>query len=115
MFDDNDHRPIRVIGTIEFEFSEHENGHWYSAIVPKIKSTVLRDIYKMALIVAVLQDTCKKKLDAIDRMIMNNKEIAEYHNMMLEEKKNKPAGLADIDRYQQPLPFGEKSNESRTD
>jgi hypothetical protein len=37
-------------------------------------------------------------------MIMNNKEIAEHHNMMVEEKKNKPPGLVDIDKYQQPLP-----------
>lgn len=108
MFDDNDHRPIRVIGTVVFEFAEDENGTWHGTVSPdsKVKSTVHRDIYKMALITAVLIDTCNKKLDAIDRMIMNNEEIKEYHNTMVAEKQGKPP--ADVDLYQTKLPFDKK-------
>jgi hypothetical protein len=113
MFDDIDARPGRHIGSITFDFLQTSDGQWYSEVMPpKLKTSEIRAIYKMALIVAVLQDTCKNKLGAIDQMILNNKEIAEYHNMMVEEKKNKPPGSVDIDKYQQPLPFGEKSNDT---
>ena len=109
MFDDIDPRPIRVVGEITIEFSEHEDGKWHSKITtPKLSTSVLRDIYKMALVVAVLQDTCVKKLDAIDRMITNNKEIAEYHNHMLAEKKNtgkRAVPVPDTEKYQTKLPF----------
>ena len=108
MFDDIDHRPGYHVGSTTFDFLEDSNGQWYSEVMPpRLKTSIVRSVYKMALIVAVLQDTCKNKLDAIDRMIMNNAEIAEYHNMMVEEKRNKPKGL---DKYQQPLPGFEKDN-----
>ena len=91
----------RVIGTVSFEFTEHDDGIWYSEIRPDINTTVVREVYKMALIVAVLQDTCKTKMDMIYRLIANNQEIAEYHNQMVEEKK----------QHQTHLPLGELSNE----
>jgi hypothetical protein len=59
----------------------------------------------MALCTAVLQDHINKTLDAIDRMIMNNEEIAQYQDMQKEEEKNKPKGKVDIDLYQTQLPF----------
>jgi hypothetical protein len=103
MFDDND-PDGRVIGEITFKFIDGGNG-WFTKIVPLVKSGVVRDIYKMAMVVAVLGDTCKRKLDAIDRMIMNNEEIKLYQEIQAQEKANKPPGLADIDKYQTQLPF----------
>jgi hypothetical protein len=92
------------------------DGRWHCEVKqPRMHAKDIRSTYKMALVTAVLQDHANKTLDNIDRMIMNNAEIAEYHNMMVEEKKNKPPGLADIDRYQQSLPFGEKSNDTPGD
>lgn len=111
MFDDIDARPGYHVGSITFDFLETSDGQWYSEVMPpRLKTSNIRSIYKMAMIVAVLQDTCKNKLNAIDRMILNNAEITEYHNAMVEEKKNKPPGQADIDKYQQLLPLGEHSN-----
>jgi hypothetical protein len=105
MFDDIPAGPGRRVGKITFEFQKLMHGTWFSIVSePRMYTSDIRSIYKMALITAVLQDTCKNKLGAIDRMIMNNQEIAEYHNMMVEEKKNKPPGQVDIDKYQQPLP-----------
>ena len=115
MFDDIDHRPAYHVGSITFDFLQTADGQWYSEVMPpRLKTSNLRSVYKMALIVAVLQDTCQKKLGAIDQMIMNNEEIREHHNMMVEEKKNKPKGLADIDKYQQPLPFEGEGHATNT-
>jgi len=88
------------------QFIQHDGGRWHCEVKqPRIYSKVVRDTYKMALATAVLQDHINKTLDAIDRMIMNNAEIAEYQNMQDQEKANKPEGLADIDKYQTKLPF----------
>lgn len=115
MFDDIPAGPGRRVGKITFEFQELKSGTWISIVSePKLHTSDIRSLYKMALITAVLQDTCKNKLANIDRMIMNNKEILEYHNMMVEEKKNKPPGLADIDKYQQQLPGFETEDKDGT-
>ena len=107
MFDDND-PDGRVIGKITFKFMENsKQAGWFTKIVPHVKTGIVRDIYKMALIVAVLSDTCKRKLDAIDRMVMNNEEIRLDQEVKAQEARNKPPGLADIDKYQTKLPFGE--------
>ena len=113
MFDDIDHRPGCHVGSITFDFLETSDSQWYSEVMPpRLKTSDIRSIYKMALIVAVLQDTCKNKLSAIDRMIMNNAEIAEYHNSIVEEKKNtghQAVPVPDTKKYQTKLPFKEKT------
>ena len=106
MFDDTN-PDGSVVGEIKFVFLIDEHGRWFTKLEPLVKSGVVRDIYKMAMVVAVLGDTCKRKLDAIDRMIMNNKEISLYNEIRKAEAANKPPGLADIDRYQTKLPFKE--------
>jgi hypothetical protein len=63
----------------------------------------IRNTYKMALVTAVLQDHVNKTLNNIDKMILNNAEIADYQSMQDQEKKNKAS--ADIDKYQTKLPF----------
>lgn len=78
----------RVVGEIIFEFSEHEDGNWYSEIKPKILSTDIREIYKLGLICAVLQATCKEKLGYIDTLIKTKQEITKIHNELVEEKQN---------------------------
>jgi len=88
-----DDRGVRVVGEIVFEFQEHEDGNWYSKIRPNIISTDIREIYKLGLICAVLQDTCKKKLGAIDTLIKTKQEITKIHNELVEEKQN--AGSTD--------------------
>ena len=85
-------------GKIVFEFLEDPEGTWFSKVTPvMLPAADIRDTYKLALMVAVLQDTCSKKLDVIDKLI---KEKA-----VLEEME-KP----DTEKYQQPLPFKEDKN-----
>jgi hypothetical protein len=111
MFEDKPDDGDRVIGEITFTFLENDMG-WYTRLTPVLTTTVQRDIYKMALVVAVLGDTCKRKLDAIDRLVMNNEEISLYKEVQAQEALNKPPGLADIDKYQTKLPFKGKGPES---
>jgi hypothetical protein len=96
----------KILGRITMQFIQHDGGRWHCEVKqPRMYSKVVRDTYKMALVTAVLQDHVNKTLDNIDRMIMNNEEIAQYQEMQAEEKKNKPPGKVDVDLYQTKLPF----------
>ena len=87
-------------GKVVFEFLEAPDGSWLSKITPvMLPAADIRDTYKLALIIAVLQDTCKKKLDVVDRLIKERSILEE----MEQEKK-----VADVDRLQTKLPFEEK-------
>ena len=108
MLDDNDHRPIRVLGTIQLEIAEDGDGKWLCIVSkPRLKTNNIRKIYKMALITADVQVHVKDRLPLIDRIVLNNAEIAQYHELQQAEKLDqvKP----DTERYQTKLPFGEKT------
>jgi hypothetical protein len=106
MFDDNDPRPLRVMGRVQLEIAEDENGDWVCRVFkPQIKTSDVRKIYKMALITADVQVHVKDRLKLIDRMIMNNAEIAQYQQLQRSEGLDKPT--ADVDKYQTKLPFKE--------
>jgi len=94
-------------GKIVFEFLEDPEGSWYSKVEPVIlPASDVRDTYKLALIVAVLQDTCKKKLDVIDSLI---KEKSEIEALQKEEPDLKPFEKAinepDTIKYQTKFDF----------
>jgi hypothetical protein len=91
----------KIIGRITMQFVQHEaDGMWNCEVKsPRTYSKSKRDTVKMALITAVLQDHVNKTLHTIDRMVMNNAEIAEYESMKAEEKKN---------QYQTTLPFEDR-------
>ena len=99
-------------GKVVFEFLEDPEGSWFSKVTPVVLPVAdVRDTYKLALMVAVLQDTCKKKLDIVDRLI---KEKAEIEKLQEEEPDLKPFDKAinepDIIKYQTKLPFEEDTN-----
>jgi hypothetical protein len=95
----------RVIGRITMQFVQHDGGRWHCEVrMPRLHHPrEIRNTYKMALVTAVLQDHVNKTLANIDKMIMNNAEIAEYQNMQVQEERNKAS--SDIDKYQTKLPF----------
>jgi hypothetical protein len=92
-------------GKVTFEFTEREDGNWYSEIKPIVLCTEPRDVYKLALITASLQDHCQKNMAFMDAMIMTKAEVRKIHNEIVEEKK-----LSDVDRLQTKLPFESKSD-----
>lgn len=89
-------------GKVVFEFLESPDGSWFSKITPvMLPAADIRDTYKLALIIAVLQDTCRKKLNVVDRLIKEKQVLEDM------EKDSRP----DTEKYQQPLPFKkEKKN-----
>ena len=87
-----------VKGKVVFEFLESPDGSWFSKVTPvMLPAADIRDTYKLALIIAVLQDTCKKKLEIVDRLI---KERSDLEAM---EADSRP----DTEKYQTKLPFEE--------
>jgi len=91
-----------VKGKVVFEFLESPDGSWFSKVTPvMLPAADIRDTYKLALIIAVLQDTCRKKLEVVDRLIKEKSILEE----MEQEKK-----VADVDRLQTKLPWEDKKN-----
>lgn len=106
MFDDTESRSIRVLGEVQLEIAEDCNDTWVCVVTkPRLKTTDIRKIYKMALITADVQVHVKDRLQLIDRMIMNNAEIAQYHELQQAEKLSSPT--PDTEKYQTKLPFEE--------
>ena len=104
MFDDIDHQPTRVIGSVELELHEDIIGDWHVRVTtPRTRTSDVRKIYKMALITADTQVHVNSRLPLIDRMILNNKEIAEYQAVYESEQRDKP--VAAVEQYQTKLPF----------
>jgi hypothetical protein len=96
----------KIIGRITMQFIEDDQGRWLCGVKqPRMHSKDVRDTYKMALATAVLQDHINKTLAAIDRMIMNNAEIAQYQE--LQEAELASAPTPDTEKYQTKLPFKE--------
>jgi hypothetical protein len=90
-----------VKGKVVFEFLESPDGSWFSKVTPvMLPAADIRDTYKLALIIAVLQDTCRKKLEVVDRLIKEKAILEE-----MEKEDSKP--VADVDRLQRKLPFEE--------
>ena len=113
----------KLVGVVELHFLEDDEGTWYSELQELDKEKCLgdlRSIYKLALISAVIQDTLRTKLPAMDALIKTNKEIQQIHNELSEEKgRNKShkawqkdmdnLHAADVDKFQTKLQFEEKT------
>jgi len=96
-----------VKGKVVFEFLESPDGSWFSKVTPvMLPAADIRDTYKLALIIAVLQDTCKKKLEIVDKLIKEKSYLEE----MERESKPKTKKLADVDLLQTKLPFEEDAD-----
>ena len=116
----SDEAKDRLIGQIIFEFTEDADGDWYSEISPEFKTEDLKEIYKLALITAVLQDTCKRRLAALDHL-MRVKDVAKEQTtsdrshrawQAAASKEELQATLADVDKYQTKLPFEDPPDEA---
>jgi hypothetical protein len=103
----------KIIGRITMQFVQHTGGRWHCEVKqPRMYSKDLRATYKMALATAVLQDNINKTLHNIDRMIMNNEEIARYRDTQEAEGYDKPT--PDTEKYQTNLPFEGKGPDHAT-
>jgi hypothetical protein len=89
-----------VRGEIVLVFTEKEDGNWYSELRPKFVPTDIRDMYKLGLICASVQDHLKKNMAFMDTMIKTKAAVREIHNELVAEKKQ-----ADTEKYQTKLPF----------
>jgi hypothetical protein len=115
MADDKINPEVR--GEITLLITEKEDGNWYSELKPKILCTEPRDMYKLALICASVQDHVQKNMAFMDTLIKTNEEVRKIHNELVEEKggkKNKshkawqvPAKKSDVEELQTKLPFEE--------
>lgn len=96
----------KLKGKVVFEFLESADGNWYSKVTPiMLPAADIRDTYKLALLVAVLQDTATKKLDIIDKIIREKHELEALEGGKV---------IADVEKYQQKLPFEEDTDEDRS-
>lgn len=98
------------VGSVTLNFLESEDGSWHSELEELDKAKCrgdLRTVYKLALCMAVVQDTLKHKMIAMDTIIKTNQELQAIQKELDAEKlptKQKP----DVDLYQQELPFEEE-------
>ena len=106
MFDDNDHRGGQVIGSVNIEIYEDSEGTWHTRVTtPRIKTSDVRKIYKMALITADTAEHVTSRLPLVERMIMNHAEIKVYQELKQQEMGSAPT--PDNEKYQTKLPFKE--------
>lgn len=101
--------PKNLMGEIMLRITEDDDGYWYSELVPNILAREPRDVYKLALICASVQDHIKKNMTFMDAMIKTKEEVRKIHNDLVAEKTGKP--MPDTVKYQQPLPFEEDKDE----
>jgi len=114
-----------VRGIIKLIITEKEDGCWYSELEPNILAVQPRDIYKLALLCASIQDHIQKNMTFMDTIIKTNEEVRKIHNELVEEKGGKnqthkawqkamPKGKVTPDtvKYQTQLPLKEKKNDS---
>lgn len=102
-----------LVGVVVLHFLEDDEGMWYSELQELDQEKCrddLRTVYKLALISAVLQDTLKTKLPAMDAIIKTNQEITKIHNELVEQKNksHKAWQVPDTEKYQTKLPFEEE-------
>jgi hypothetical protein len=94
----------KKVGEVVLHFLEDDEGTWYSELQELDEKKCqgdLRTIYKLALISAVLQDTLRTKLPAMDALIKTNQEIQKIHNELVAEKNQTHKA------WQQAMPAGD--------
>jgi hypothetical protein len=109
-----------IRGEVTLLITEKEDGNWYSELKPKILCTEPRDMYKLALICASVQDHVSKNLAFIDTLIKTNEEVRKIHNELVEERGGKNQthkawqqaedATPDTEKYQTKLPFEEDTD-----
>jgi hypothetical protein len=109
------HHPIKPVdpsvrGEVTLVFTEKEDGNWYSELRPKFVPTDIRDMYKLGLICASVQDHLQKNMAFMDTMIKTKAAVREIHNELVAEKEAKEKAIADTVKYQTKLPFKPKSD-----
>ena len=90
---------MKKVGEVTVHFYEDDVKNWYSVLqdLDRRKNRGdLKTIYKLALCMAVVQDTLKNRMGAMDAMLRTNEEMVK-----IKEE------LADVDKYQTKLPFEE--------
>lgn len=109
-----------IRGKITLVITEKEDGNWYSELVPDILCTEQRDIIKLALICASVQDHMAKNLGFMDTIIKTKEVLREIQDELTEERGGKNRThkawhkpTVDIDKYQTKLPFEEDEDAQR--
>jgi hypothetical protein len=113
-------KPVKVDGLIlkgriVFEYLEAPDKSW----ILKVKPTYLpdpqddiRSVYKMGLLTADCKAHTTRMLETIDKVLLERREMEKVHNEIVQakidqKKADKEKALADVDKYQQELPFTE--------
>ena len=100
-----DKHTTRVVGKLVITFTELEDGLlWGADVQPHMLTGVVRDNYKLALITADMMAHLKKSLGFIDTILHTKADMDRMHNEMMTEKEH---AVADVDKHQTKLPFGE--------
>jgi hypothetical protein len=108
MFDDKsqwDDSEFDHIAEVVIHFLEDETGTWHSRVEPLNEQKCrgdLRTVYKLALCMAVVQDTLKKRMGAMDAILRTNEEIQKIQAELTDDRP-------DTEKYQTKLPFKEKT------
>ena len=87
------------VGEVTLHFYEDDTGVWYSYLQELDKRKCrgdLHTVYKLALCMAVVQDTLKQRMGAMDAILRTNAEM---------KKIKAELDKADVDKYQTKLPF----------
>jgi hypothetical protein len=101
------------VGEVVLHFLEDSTGTWISRLEeldPKKCRGDMKTVYKLALCMAVVQDTLKQRMGAMDAILRTNEEMLRIKN---ELDDSKPTALEpDTEKYQTKLPFKGKGHTS---
>jgi hypothetical protein len=119
MFDDRNpwsDSEFAHVGEVVLHFLEDTTGTWYSRLeeLDQMKCRGdLKTVYKLALCMAVVQDTLKKRMGAMDAILRTNEEMLRIKNELDESEPKTPVNpVPDTNKYQTQLPFKGKGPDS---
>jgi hypothetical protein len=95
---------MSYVGEVVLHFWEDPTGNWYSELLELDKDKCREDlysVYKLALCMAVVQDTLKKRMAGMDAILRTNEEM----NKIKAELDKADAATPDTEKYQTKLPF----------
>jgi hypothetical protein len=97
------------VGEVVLHFLEDSTGTWVSRLEeldPKKCRGDMKTVYKLALCMAVVQDTLKKRMGAMDAILRTNEEMLKIKAEL--DNDTRP----DTEKYQTLLPFKGKGHTS---
>ena len=119
MFDDRNlwaDSEFAHVGEVVLHFLEDSTGTWYSRLEeldPKKCREDPKTVYKLALCMAVVQDTLRKRMGAMDAILRTNEEMLRIKDELDEPESTstRPTSvIPDTSKYQTQLPFKGKGH-----